>query len=436
MSTRIRNHGGVHETSCVGVPGKGKGPVPTPTFTQALRFWIYVGFVSFGGPAGQIALLHKELVDRRGWLSEKQFLHALNYCMLLPGPEAQQLATYAGWILHGVRGGIAAGFFFIFPSLLLLLALSALYALGGKHPVALALTSGIQPAVLALVLGAALRMGRRILKSLVPMGIAFGALISALFGIPFLWTMGCALLIGLLFLRKTPALAGDAAEKSPMDHIPWKPAAVAASIGLCLWAGTLILLPAGIMRDIGFFFSKSALVTFGGAYAVLPYVFQAAVDQYGWLSAREVLDGLALGESTPGPLIIVVVYIGFLGAFHHPPAGMTPLLSGFAGGTIAGFFTFLPSFLFILAGAPVVERTHGITVLNGPLRGITAAVVGMIAALGISLGRSVLFPGGTINLAALFIAAGAFLLLERFKWSAPIVVLISGAAGFVISLLS
>ncbi len=415
------------ESACPDPDRNGLGSVTRPSFPEALRFWIYVGFVSFGGPAGQIALLHKELVVRKLWLTEKQFLHALNYCMLLPGPEAQQLATYAGWLLHGVRGGIAAGFFFIFPSLVLLLGLSALYALGGKHPFVIALSSGIEPAVLALILGAALRMGRRILRSPVPISIALAALASALFGIPFLWTMGAAALLGLVFLRKE--VVGDSELFAGAEHLPWKPAAFAALAGATLWIAALFLLPRGTFADIGFFFSKSALVTFGGAYAVLPYVFQAAVEQYGWLSAREVLDGLALGESTPGPLIIVVVYIGFLGAFHHPPSGMDSLAAGVIGGTIAGFFTFLPSFLFILAGAPLVERAHGLTMLNGPLRGITAAVVGMIAALGITLGRSVVLPAGALSVSAISIALLAFFLLERRKWSAPVVVVLCGALG-------
>jgi chromate transporter len=392
---------------------------------EAARFWLRLGLVSFGGPAGQIALLQEELVTRRRWLSERRFLHALNYCMLLPGPEATQLATYLGWLMHGSRGGLIAGGLFLLPSILLLLSLATVYALWGDLPLLSALFAVLQPTVLAIVLQAAWRLGRRTLHSpflLLIAVLSFVGLTTRLLPYPLLivlaalagWGVGCwwpALLAG----REPVAGSGQRAsspgsapggtaggalhgdDTPPPEHARFSRRRLARTLllgglallapltALTLWQGWTGLLP-----TLGRFFSRVALVSFGGAYAVLPYVAHGAVEQFGWLSARQMVDGLALGETTPGPLIMVVAFVGFLGGWNQTGS----LALAVTAGLVVVWFTFLPSFLFILAGAPLVEASREDLRLDGPLRTITAAVVGTIASLAVLFSRPVLWPAG------------------------------------------
>jgi chromate transporter len=410
------------------------GPHQDPTgatapvsFGQALRFWFWLGCVSFGGPAAQIALMHEELVVRRRWISEKRYLHALNYCMLLPGPEAQQLATYTGWLMHGTRGGIAAGALFVLPSLLLLVLLSWAYTAWGSHPWGQALLWGLKPAVTALVLQAAYRLGLRTLKERWLWGVAILSLLGMLWSLPFPWIILGAAAVGFYMARSgaplmpTPAPSGvqthetatAAAKPDPDSRLPWlnddTPPPVhtrfspprlmrALGLGVGLWALSLGLLALILglghsLTQMGGFFTKAALLTFGGAYAVLPYVTQAAVDQHGWLTAAQMMDGLALGESTPGPLIMVVAFVGFLGGHSQALLGH-PVLGGVMAACVVTWFTFLPSFVFILAGGPLVESTRQMPSLAGPLQGIMAAVIGVIVHLAGVFARQTWLPGG------------------------------------------
>jgi chromate transporter len=410
------------------------GPHQDPTgatapvsFGQALRFWFWLGCVSFGGPAAQIALMHEELVVRRRWISEKRYLHALNYCMLLPGPEAQQLATYTGWLMHGTRGGIAAGALFVLPSLLLLVLLSWAYTAWGSHPWGQALLWGLKPAVTALVLQAAYRLGLRTLKERWLWGVAILSLLGMLWSLPFPWIILGAAAVGFYMARsgaplmptsapsgvQTHETAPAAAKPDPDSRLAWlnddtpPPAHTryslqrllrALGLGLGLWALSLGLLALILglghsLTQMGGFFTKAALLTFGGAYAVLPYVTQAAVDQHGWLTAAQMMDGLALGESTPGPLIMVVAFVGFLGGHSQALLGH-PVLGGVMAACVVTWFTFLPSFVFILAGGPLVESTRQMPSLAGPLQGIMAAVIGVIVHLAGVFARQTWLPGG------------------------------------------
>jgi chromate transporter len=388
-------------------------------FWQAFAFWLKLGFVSFGGPAGQIAIMHTELVERRRWISERRFLHALNYCMVLPGPEAQQLATYIGWLLHRTWGGIVAGALFVLPSLGILIALSWLYVAHGQQPLVAGLFYGIKPAVTAIVLQAAHRIGSRALKNPVLWAVA-GASFVAIFALqlPFPLIVAGAALVGWLGGRLAPQrfqLGGGhtAAQAShgpalidddtpTPAHARFKPSRLGwvLGVGLGLWALTMAALFArygwaGAFTQMGWFFTKAALLTFGGAYAVLPYVVQGAVDQHGWLTATQMIDGLALGETTPGPLIMVVAFVGYVGG--HGQAVLGPdarFAAGALAATLVTWFTFLPSFVFILAGGPLVERTHGDLRFTAPLTAITAAVVGVIANLALFFGWHVWWPQG------------------------------------------
>ena len=403
------------------------GPVP---FREALRFWWRLGFISFGGPAGQIAIMHRELVERKRWISERRFLHALNYCMRLPGPEAQQLATYIGWLLHGTRGGIAAGALFVLPSLVILIALSWLYVSFGHVPAIAALLYGVKPAVVAIVLAAAWRIGSRTLRHPALWGIAAAAFL-ALFAldVPFPLVILGAALAGVVGGRLLPrvfaagggghgaAAAGggppviDDESPTPVHARFSAPRlALTAAAFLGLWALALAMLTAvfGWRSDpaqMGWFFTQAALITFGGAYAVLPFVIEGAVENYRWLTATQMIDGLALGETTPGPLIMIVAFVGFVGGWGRPLLGPeAAFVSGILGACVATFFTFLPSFLFILAGGPLVERTRDDIKLVAPLTAITAAVVGVIVNLAVFFAWRVFWPGSTA--AAPF--AGAF----------------------------
>jgi chromate transporter len=416
-------------------------PVP---FLTALRFWLKLGFISFGGPAGQIAVMHQELVERRRWISERRFLHALNFCMLLPGPEAQQLATYIGWLMHRTWGGLVAGGLFVLPSLALLIVLSWIYVAFGDVPLVAGVFHGIKPAVTAIVLHAAWRIGSRALKNAWLWAIAATAF-AAVFALdaPFPLIVALAATVGAIGGRVAPArfsLGGGHLATTTSEHLPAlidddAPPPVHAQfsrqrllrtalIGIGLWAAAMLLLFASFgwqatLTQMGWFFTKAALLTFGGAYAVLPYVYQGAVEHYQWLSAPQMIAGLALGETTPGPLIMVVAFVGFVGAWQQHVFGPdAPFLAGAAAACIVTFFTFLPSFVFIFAGAPFIESTHGDLRFTAPLTAITAAVVGVIVNLALFFALHVLWPqgrAGAFDWAAALITIAAVIALFRFK---------------------
>ena len=431
------------------------------SFADAFRFWLKLGFISFGGPAGQIAIMHQELVEKRRWISEARFLHALNYCMLLPGPEAQQLATYIGWLLHRTWGGLVAGLLFILPSLVILLALSYLYVAYGHLPAVAAFFFGIKPAVVAIVAFAAWRIGGRVIRNAVLAGIAVAAFVAlAVFSVPFpLVVLGAALLgwLGaklspasfevqshaLVTARKDAAVIDDHSATPSHATFSWRRTFLVLGVGLLLWLAVMTLLiqlqgSSGTLPQMGGFFSKAALVTFGGAYAVLPYVNQGAVEQHHWLTASQMIDGLALGETTPGPLIMVVTFVGFVGGWTHAATqGLSPLIAGLLGGLVVTFFTFLPSFVFIFAGAPLVEATRGLRHFTAPLTAVTAAVVGVILNLAVFFAMHVCFPAGimqTPDWISLAIAAAAALALFRFRIGVIPVILAAGILGVILRL--
>ena len=437
-------------------------PVP---FTQALRFWLKLGFISFGGPAGQIAIMHRELVEQRRWISERRFLHALNYCMLLPGPEAQQLATYIGWLMHRSWGGIVAGALFVLPSLVLLIALSWVYLAFGHVDWVAGAFYGIKPAVAAIVLQAVWRIGGRTLRrpSQAPLlwGVAVASFIAvAILEVPFPWVVLAAALAGAAGGRWWPgqlqardAHAAQAHEHAPAlidDHTPTPEHArfSRAGLGRVAIAGALLwLLPMTALvasngwdttlARMGWFFTKAALLTFGGAYAVLPYVYQGAVENFHWLTGPQMIDGLALGETTPGPLIMVVAFVGFVGGWTHQVLGPdAPFLGGALAACVVTWFTFLPSFVFILAGGPLVEATHGQMRFTAPLTGVTAAVVGVIASLAVFFLRHIAWPtaGGPLDVVALVIAAVAAVALLRFKLGVIPVILGCAVVGLSLRL--
>jgi chromate transporter len=390
-----------------------------PTFAQAFRYWLKLGFISFGGPAGQISIMHQDLVEKRRWISERRFLHALNYCMLLPGPEAQQLAIYIGWLLHRTWGGIVAGALFVLPSLAILSVLSYVYLAYGDVPSVQGIFDGIKPAVVAVIVFAAWRIGSRALRNRVLWALAAAAFVAVFaFDVPFPYVVLTAGAIGFVGGKVAPArfqlgggahgtaldddrgptLIDDDGPRLPHTWFRWRYFAVLLLVAVGGWAAAMSLLDAPVLRDMGLFFTKAALLTFGGAYAVLPYVFEGGVETYGWLSAEQMIDGLALGETTPGPLIMVVSFVGFVGAWAREIFGPDALwLAGVAGASVATFFTFLPSFVFILAGAPLVESTHGDLKFTAPLTAITAAVVGVILNLGLFFGWHVLWPDATAS---------------------------------------
>ncbi len=436
----------------------------TPTLLEAMRFWLKLGFISFGGPAGQIAMMHDELVDKRRWISERRFLHALNYCMLLPGPEAQQLATYLGWLLHRTRGGIIAGALFVLPSLLILIALSWLYMTFGQTPLVAGLFYGIKPAVTAIVVHAAHRIGSRTLRNGVLWAIAAAAFVAIFaFDVPFPAIVVGAALVGVIGGRLAPgrfatggghASAVASAGPAVIDDDTPTPVHArftarrlleVATIGVALWAVPMGLLAAFLgwdhtLTQMGWFFTKAALLSFGGAYAVLPYIYQGAVADFGWLSSSQMMDGLALGESTPGPLIMVVAFVGFVGAWGKAPFGPDALLlAGALAAALVTWFTFLPSFLFIFAGGPLVESTHGDLKFTAPLTAITAAVVGVIANLAVFFGYPVLWPtgfSGGPDFVAAVIALGAAVALFRFKANVIHVIAVCAGLGLAVRFLA
>ena len=432
-------------------------------FAEAFLFWLKLGFISFGGPAGQIAIMHQELVERRRWISERRFLHALNYCMVLPGPEAQQLATYIGWLMHRTWGGIVAGGLFVLPSLAILIGLSWIYMAYGAHPVATGILYGIKPAVTAIVLFAAWRIASRALLNWLLWAIAALAFVAIFaFDVPFPMIVAGAALVGWIGGRVHPAyftarathkatgssgagptLIDDDTPTPEHARLSWLRLVLVVTVFVLLWAGALGALAAaygidGVPTQMAWFFTKAALLTFGGAYAVLPYVFQGAVEQHQWLSAAQMIDGLALGETTPGPLIMVVAFVGFVGGWTRAVVPESLFVSGMLAASIVTFFTFLPSFLFILAGGPLIESTHGDLAFTAPLTGVAAAVVGVIVNLAVFFGYHVLWPagfGGPFQLRAAAIGIAAAIALFRFKVGIIPVIGAAGAAGFVLSLL-
>ena len=433
------------------------------SFAEAFRFWLKLGFISFGGPTGQIAIMHQELVERRRWISEKRFLHALNYCMVLPGPEAQQLATYIGWLMHRTWGGIVAGGLFVLPSVFILIALSWIYLAFGDVPLIAGMFYGIKPAVTAIVLAAAHRIGSRALKHPALWAVAAAAFVAIFaFKLPFPAIILGAGLVGYFGGRFAPGIfasgGGHGAAKAGYgpalidDGTPTPPHALFSwtkfwgylAAGLALWGFVIGILCGafgwgGTLTQMGWFFTKAALLTFGGAYAVLPYVLQGAVENHQWLTAAQMIDGLALGETTPGPLIMVVAFVGFVGGWTKALFGPEALvLAGVAGAVVATYFTFLPSFIFIFMGAPFVETTHGNLKFTAPLTGITAAVVGVIVNLALFFAWHVLWPkgwDGGFDWPSAVIGAAAF--IAMFRYQAGIMAVVGGAAaaGLAVTLL-
>ncbi|MES2579371.1 MAG: chromate efflux transporter [Pseudomonadota bacterium] len=421
-----------------------------PTLKQAFWYWFKLGLISFGGPAGQISIMHQDLVEDKRWISEKRFLHALNYCMLLPGPEAQQLATYIGWLMHRTRGGLIAGGLFVLPSLFILIALSYIYMRFGNLPVIASILYGVKPAVVAIVLFAAHRMGSRVLKNKALWAIA-GASFMAItfFQISFPFIVGIAILLGLIVNHFQPALFAASAchlamqksngsalidDNTPTpEHAKFKfktfVRVLAVGIGIWLLSMLVLVLQYGwdaTITQMGWFFTKAALFTFGGAYAVLPYVFQNAVEHYQWLTVTQMMDGLALGETTPGPLIMVVTFIGFVGAWTQPFLGAdSALLSAILAACAVTFFTFLPSFIFIFLGAPLIESTQNNVKLTAPLMAITAAVVGVIVSLALFFAVHIFWPkdGFSFNH-----------VLYNLDWLACVLTLAAVAALFIFKL--
>jgi chromate transporter len=388
-----------------------------PTLREATGYWLKLGFLSFGGPAGQIAMMHHDLVDKKRWISDKRFLHALNYCMILPGPEAQQLATYIGWLMHRTWGGLIAGGLFVLPSLLIMIALSWIYMRFGELPQVAAMLAGVKPAVVAIVLFAAYRIGSRVLKNKLLWCIALLAFVAVTFAhLPFPFVIIAAAIIGSLAHHYFPnqvnvMKAHTSTHKKHSQAIidDDTPAPLHAKFrlkrmlewlgaGLAIWGVTIVLLTLmygwqAVLTQMGWFFTKAALLTFGGAYAVLPYLYQGAVEHYHWLTPHQMIDGLALGETTPGPLIMVVAFVGFVGGWSQAVFGNESLLlSGVVAASVVTFFTFLPSFMFIFIGAPLIESTQNNLRLSAPLTGITAAVVGVILSLALFFAQHVFFP--------------------------------------------
>jgi chromate transporter len=375
------------------------GGAAPPTFGEAFRVWLKIGCLSFGGPAGQIAMMHRVLVDEKKWIDEPRFLHALNFCVLSPGPEAQKLATYIGWLLHGVRGGLTAGILFVLPGALVMLGLSLAYALGRGIALIDGALFGIKAAVLVIVIEALIRIGKRALKTSVLLGIAGAAFVGIYFlAIPFPIIVIGAALIGFLVARSSPALLGlkdDVGTLAPPMPDRWRQAAIATVTGLAVWWAPIALAaiafgPSHVLTDIGLFFSKLAVVSFGGAYALLAYMAQEAVSTYGWMTAPEMVDGLGLAETTPGPLILVTQFVGFLAAFRDP-LPFAPVAAGVLGAVLTTWVTFVPSMLWIFAGAPFVEQLRANQRLSGALAAITAAVVGVILNLTVWFALHVLF---------------------------------------------
>ncbi len=448
---------------------------PTPpnrvSFAEALRVWLKIGLMSFGGPAGQIALMHKELVEQRKWIDEERFLHALNYCMLLPGPEAQQLATYIGWLMHRTKGGLAAGILFVLPGFVAVLALSAMYARFHQLPIVAILLYGPKAAVLAVIIEAILRVAKRSLKTKASFGIAAAAFIALFFfDVAFPSVVLAAALLGLMGSRMTPqivtdsdggAVASDSTSTvidsmnaaGELDHTrPSRARALKVLVlGAVLWAGPIAVLaavlgPTSVFVQEGLFFSKTAAVTFGGAYSVLAYVAQRAVQEHGWLVPGEMLDGLGMAETTPGPLILVLQFVGFLAAYRNPGA-LPPTIAGVLGACVTVWVTFVPCFIWIFWGAPYIEALRGNRSLRAALSAITASVVGVIANLSVWFAMHVIFravterrigpirllsaPLSSVDPGAIVLASLAMIAIFKLKLGLPKTLALSVIAGWV-----
>lgn len=437
---------------------------PEPvSFWEAFVYWLKLGFISFGGPAGQISMMHQELVEKRRWISEHRFLHALNYTMVLPGPEAQQLSTYIGWLMHGVWGGIVAGVLFVLPSLFILIGLTWVYLAYGDVPAVEGILYGIKPAVTAIVVFAAYRIGARAFKNNTLRTMAVLAFIAIFaFDVPFPYIVLMAGIIGYVGSHFAPdkfkagghhedsknsygpALIDDDTPVAAHVRFKWNRLIVFTLVGLFVWGAVMVLLSRthgweGTLTQMGWFFTKAALVTFGGAYAVLPYVYQGGVEHYAWLSGPQMIDGLALGETTPGPLIMIVAFVGFVGGWTKEIFGPEMLpLAGVAGASTATLFTFLPSFLFIMLGGPFVEATRHDVKFTAPLTGITAAVVGVVINLAVFFAYHVLWPQGfeaTFEWFAALIGIAAFVALFRYKVGIVLVIGTCAVVGLGYSLL-
>jgi len=433
----------------------------TVSFREALIYWLKLGFISFGGPAGQISMMHQELVESRHWISEHRFLHALNYTMVLPGPEAQQLATYIGWLMHGVKGGLIAGILFVLPSLFILVALTWIYLEYGNTQIVSGVLYGVKPAVTAIVLFAAYRIGSRVLKNNVLRVMALLAFIAIFaFHVPFPLIIIVAGVLGYVGSHTIPkffsgslhaadthdsygpAIIDDDTPVPSYAKFNWGRLLSFILIGLGLWVGVMAFIYFKFgwenpLTQMSLFFSKAALVTFGGAYAVLPYVYQGGVDQFQWLTGTQMIDGLALGETTPGPLIMVVAFVGFVGGWTKELFGSELLpLAGIAAACVATFFTFLPSFLFIFIGGPAIEATRHDVQFIAPLLGITAAVVGVIVNLAVFFAYHVLWPQGfkgSFDWVSLLMGIAAFIALFKFKISIIIAIISCALFGWLFS---
>jgi len=427
-----------------------------PSFKEAFWFWLKLGFISFGGPAGQIAIMHEFLVDKKKWISDSRFLHALNYTMILPGPEAQQLATYTGWLLHGIKGGLVAGIFFILPSMFILMGLSALYVTFGNIPWVYALFAGLKPAVIAIVILALIKIGKKSLHTLFHLMIAIAAFVCIFFfNIPFPLIIIGALILAFVTRKFAPKLFDQSAiakqqivadeenyyinENSISPNSGFNLGKVVKQVfsAFCIWIIPLVIFyllanDFAFWKELSLFFTKAAFVTFGGAYAVLPYVAQVSVEQLGWLNELQMIDGLALGETTPGPLVMVLVFVGFMAGYNHFEGS---LLMGSLGLFTTTLYTFVPCFLFIFVGAPIIEKTRDNEKIKQALSIVTAAVVGVILNLTIYLGKAVIFPK-ELTLAQMdFITLGwvivSFFAMYRLKINMLIWIGISALFGLV-----
>jgi chromate transporter len=439
-----------------GADGAPLSAIRHPSFREAFLFWLKLGFISFGGPTGQIAIMHSELVEKKKWISEARFLHALNYCMLLPGPEAQQLATYVGWLLHKTWGGIVAGALFVIPSIFILWGLSYIYVTFGNLPWVAAIFYGLKPAVLAIVAAAVIRIGTRALKNEVMWMLAAAAFIAIFFlHVPFPLIIISAALVGFFggkwkrekfLVIRGHGKAGNGSVLDDSSAVPehakpsWNRALRVCITWILLWWAPVVLLgfwlgPDHTVIREWIFFSKAAIVTFGGAYAVLPYVAQQAVQHYGWLSAGQMLDGLGLAETTPGPLIIVTQFVGFLAAWNNP-GQLLPILSATLGALITTWATFVPCFLWIFLGGPHIEALRGNEGLTTALSAVTAAVVGVVLNLAVWFGLHVIFPSvNSIDWFAVVVGLAAFVGMTKWKWDIIPVVLGAGLAGLIFKML-
>ena len=425
---------------------------PHPSFWEAFKFWFKLGFISFGGPTGQISIMHQELVERRKWISNSRFLHALNYCMLLPGPEAKQLAIYIGWLLHKTLGGVMAGCLFILPSIFILFGLSFIYASYGKIPWVVAIFSGLKPAVMAIVATAVIKIANKALKNEVMIALGAAAFIAIFFfRVPFpviILSAGVIGLLGGMYLPNKFVVITEKDGDSEDTYVQYCEEVVPChiepstkrSLFLILVFGALWIIPMGgliaftsnpVFIAEGLFFTKAAFLTFGGAYAVLAYIAQAGVEQFAWLTGPQMIDGLGLAETTPGPLIMVVQFVGFMAGWNYP-GSINPLLAGLISSLVATYFTFLPSFLFILLGGPYIEKIRGNKKISATLSAITASVVGVVLNLAVWFGMNVLFPeAGTFNWFGLVLGLTAFAALQWGKIGMIPVIIGSAALGFI-----